>query len=60
MITTGLLTETFFIKLEETALKKNLTDQEKERIIMVFKKALANPYMNENQIYPKLTGREPV
>ncbi|GBC59800.1 hypothetical protein DENIS_0741 [Desulfonema ishimotonii] len=56
MVTTDLLSELFCSRVEELGDEKGLTAHEKERIIKVFQQALANPFMDEQQIYAKLTG----
>jgi hypothetical protein len=58
MATTELLLELFDKRLKGLAAQHGLTAEETDRIRRVFRQALANPYMDERQIYPKLTGRE--
>jgi hypothetical protein len=58
MATTQLLLELFDKRLNALAARHELTPEEVKRIRAVFRQALASPYMDERQIYPKLTGRE--
>ncbi len=58
MATTQLLLELFDKRLKTLAARHELTPEEVERVRAVFRQALASPYMDERQIYPKLTGRE--
>ncbi len=58
MITNDLLINLFCRRVEEISAEKRLTDAEKERIIQVFRKALADPFMDEHQIYPQLTRED--
>ncbi len=54
------LFDLFCSRMEALAAEKGLTTEEKDRIVDVFRKALANPYLDDQQIYRKLTGEEPV
>lgn len=58
MITTDLLVKLFNKRVQELAVLKGLTDEEKDRIVAVFEQALTNPYMDERQIYPRVIGDE--
>jgi len=60
MVADDLLFNLFCKRVEELAFEKGLTDDEKERIIRVFKQALTNRFMDEHQIYSQLTNEEPV
>ena len=58
MITGNLLMELYHQHVEALAAEKGLTHEEKERILAVFQRAMANSFMDERQIYLKLTGQE--
>lgn len=60
MLTDDVLMRLFQEQLEKTGMEEGLSDEEKERVLKVFKMAMNDPYMDEHQIYPKLIGREPV
>ena len=60
MVTGNLLMDLYHQRLQELAAEKGLRYDEKERILAVFQRAMANTFMDENQIYAKLTGQEPV
>lgn len=58
MAATELLLELFDKRLTALAARHELTPEETDRIRTVFRQALASPFMDERQIYPKLTGQE--
>jgi hypothetical protein len=60
MLTDDVLLRFFQEQLEKAGMEEGLSDEEKERILKVFKMAMRDPYMDELQIYPKLIGKEPV
>ncbi len=60
MITDNLLLKIFCSQVEKLGAEKELTDDEKHRIIKVFKQALTDPFMDEHQIYPQLASEESV
>ncbi|EPR33281.1 hypothetical protein dsmv_0820 [Desulfococcus multivorans DSM 2059] len=56
--TTELLSDLFTARLETLAAEHGLTTAETERILAVFRQALANPFMTEEHIYRKLSGED--
>ncbi|MCP4106589.1 MAG: hypothetical protein GY749_13815 [Desulfobacteraceae bacterium] len=58
MITDNLLFKIFCRQAEKIGAEKDLTDDEIYRIIKVFKQAVSDPFMDEHQIYPRLTREE--
>lgn len=54
MVTDDLLLRFFQSQLEKLRIQHNLTDDERERIIEVFKMAMADHFMDEHQIWQKL------
>ena len=60
MFTEQLLFDLFCANVEKISAENGLTDKEAEQIIAVFRHALANPYMDDRQIYEKLTGGAPL
>lgn len=51
-----MLTEIFCRKVNELGERNGLRPEEQDRIITVFRQAMANSYMDEQQIYLKLDG----
>jgi len=51
-----LLTQLFCQQVRELGEKNGLSAEEQERIILVFRQAMANSFMDEQQIYLKLSG----
>ncbi|MDM8523758.1 hypothetical protein QUF80_10340 [Desulfococcaceae bacterium HSG8] len=60
MLNDELLFDIFRAQVEKSGTEKDLTGEEKERIIRVVRLALGDPFMDEHQIYPRLTGEEPI
>jgi hypothetical protein len=58
MTAADLLLALFDERLAALAARHELAPGETDRIRKVFRRALANPYMDEGRIYPELTGRE--
>jgi len=56
--TTKLLSELFTIRLKTLAAEHRLTTAETDRILAVFRQAVANPFMTEEHIYRKLSGED--
>lgn len=53
-----LLEELFAARLEALAAEQELTEEEKERILAVYRQAAANPFMTDQHIFRKLAGEE--
>ncbi|MGE0086591.1 MAG: hypothetical protein AB7S75_19465 [Desulfococcaceae bacterium] len=51
-----LLTELFCQQVRELGEQKGLSAEEQERIITVFRQAMATSFMDDQQIYLKLSG----
>lgn len=51
-----LLSELFCQQVRELGERNGLSAEEQERIISVFRQAMANSFMDEHQIYLKLGG----
>lgn len=60
MVSEELLFDLFDRQVDRLSGEKKLTQEETLRIKQVFKNAMANSFMDERQIYLKLTGQEPV
>ncbi|MEE4355014.1 MAG: hypothetical protein V2I97_00990 [Desulfococcaceae bacterium] len=52
----SLFSEIFCQKVKEMGEGEGLSSEEQERIIKVFRQAMANSYMDEHQIYRKLSS----
>ncbi len=51
-----LLTELFCQEVKELGGQNGLSAEEQERIITVFRQAMSNSFMDDQQIYLKLSG----
>ncbi len=51
-----LITELFCREVRELGERNSLSAEEQERIITVFRHAMASSFMDDQQIYLKLTG----
>ncbi|QTA79763.1 Uncharacterized protein dnl_20410 [Desulfonema limicola] len=60
MVSGELLFDLYCQHVDEKSKEKGLSQEETQRIKQVFKNAMANSFMDERQIYLKLTGQEVV
>lgn len=60
MVTKALLIDFLTDRVNVLSREHGLSDAERERILETFRRALANPYMDETQIYQQLIGGETV
>ena len=58
MLTEELLSELFEKEVDRLGRASGLSEEEKNRIIDVYREAIQNPYMDERLIFPALIGRE--
>ena len=60
MVSGGLLFDLYCQHVDLISKEKRLSQEEVKRIKQVFKNAMANTFMDERQIYLKLTSQESV
>lgn len=58
MLTEELLSELFEKEVDRLGRASGLSEEEKNRIIDVYREAIRNLYMDERLIFPALIGRE--
>lgn len=60
MISKELLVHLFIQRVNVLCAENGLNPQEQARIVETFKKAMDNPFLDEQRLYSLLTGKEPV